>query len=155
MFQNIYFHQNDDFEVKTLFRIKSFQMFTNVSSIQLFGYTLYTVFHLSLCLFYHSAPLGLAAPNVTIVNSTAAFITWLPPERDNGVIIYYEIMRVNPGSGGRNIVNVSLQFSLLMTDMEPYTKYEFRVAASTAGGKTWSNITEVRTLPDSKSHCYS
>ena len=100
-------------------------------------------------LFYFPAPLGLAAPNVT-VNSTAANITWSPPARDNGIIIFYEIRRINPASGERSIVNVSLQFSHSMTDMEPYTKYEFQVAASTTGGKTWSDVTEIRTLEDSE-----
>ena len=100
-------------------------------------------------LFHFPAPLGLAAPNVT-VNSTAANITWSPPVRDNGIIIFYEIRRISAASGERSVVNVGLQFSHSMTDMEPYTKYEFQVAASTTGGKTWSKVTEIRTSEDSK-----
>ncbi|XP_028396319.1 LOW QUALITY PROTEIN: usherin-like [Dendronephthya gigantea] len=94
------------------------------------------------------APLGLTAPNVTVLNSTSVEITWLPPARKNGILLFYEIMRHNLDSGVRKIVNASIQFSLVMTDMKPYLMYGFQLGASTMGGKTWSDVTEVRTFQD-------
>lgn len=92
----------------------------------------------------------MSAPNITILNSTAVEISWLPPARDNGILLFFEVMRVHVQTGERNFVNASLRLSLVMTDMQPYTKYEFQVAASTRGGKSWSNVTEVRTWQDSE-----
>jgi hypothetical protein len=97
-----------------------------------------------------SAPIGLAAPNVTVLNSTSAEITWHPPARHNGILLYYEILRLDVDRNQTHIVNTSLQLSLVVTDMEPYMKYGFQVAASTSGGRTWSDVTEIRTLQDSK-----
>ena len=57
-------------------------------------------------------------------------------------------MRQNIDSGNRKIFNASIQLSLVMTDMKPYVMYSFRLGASTIGGKTWSEATEVRTLED-------
>ena len=62
--------------------------------------------------------------------------------------MYYEIKRIHIESGVETIVNARLKLSLTMKDMEPYMKYEFQVSASTSGGKTWSDVTEVRTLQD-------
>ncbi len=92
---------------------------------------------------------------MTILNSTAAEITWLPPVRHNGILLYYEIRRLDIESGLRKIVNASLLLSLVMTDMEPYIKYGFQVGASTSGGKTWSDFTEIRTLQDSEYFLYN
>ena len=98
-----------------------------------------------------SAPIGVFPPNVTILNSTAAQLTWKPPSRENGILLYYEIRRlhVKSISAIKNfIINASSPLSLTMIDLLPYAKYRFQLAASTKGGKTWSDVTEVRTFED-------
>ena len=97
-----------------------------------------------------SAPIGLSAPNVTILNSTAAEITWLPPACHNGILQYYQIRRVNSLNNVTVVVNNGLRLDLLMTDLVPYTKYLFQVAANTRGGKTWSASQTATTHEDGK-----
>ena len=94
--------------------------------------------------------MGLASPNVTILNSTAAHVTWSPPARDNGILLYYEIMRINLESNISKISNNSLHLYVVMTDLEPYNTYQFQVAAITRGGRSWSPETVVTTSEDSK-----
>ena len=77
-------------------------------------------------------------------------VTWQPPARHNGILLYYEIERLDITRNQTHIVNTSLQLSLVVTDLEPYMKYRFRVGASTSGGKSWSDVTEIRTLQDGK-----
>ena len=59
-------------------------------------------------------------------------------------------MRVNLVNNVTIITNNSLRMYVVMTDLKPYTKYQFQISASTRGGKAWSSVTIATTHQDSK-----
>ena len=93
------------------------------------------------------APSGLAAPNVTVLSSRSILVNWQPPAVPNGMIIFYEVVRVL--SGGDVPINQVLQntteLMALLTGLEPNTLYTLQVICYNDGGSTRSPTVEVFT----------
>ncbi|ESO94175.1 hypothetical protein LOTGIDRAFT_118598, partial [Lottia gigantea] len=117
-----------------------------------------------------SVPEGQRSPNITAINNTALFINWDYPINPNGIIIFYELwMQGMPGPNGiRNpeskrvfvssgqynprVVDTPEENALpppdtnyTVTDLEPFTEYEFQVLAQNDAGKAASPWTVGRT----------
>ena len=86
-------------------------------------------------------------PNVSTLTAVSLFVEWEEPTEPNGVVIQYEVrQREIPFMGsGVFLANVSGDvFAFTVTDLRPFTVYEFSVVAYTAGGGTqseWQNET--------------
>ena len=74
---------------------------------------------------------------VSVVNATSVHLTWSPPLIPYGIIVSYIIL-VEEGLAGGNVTtlvaNSSLGTSNMVTNLLPYTYYNFSVAASTRIG---------------------
>ena len=74
---------------------------------------------------------------VSVVNATSVHLTWSPPLIPYGIIVSYIIL-VEEGPAGGNVTtlvaNSSLGTSNMVTNLLPYTYYNFSVAASTRIG---------------------
>lgn len=86
-----------------------------------------------------AAPLLVAPPLVTMVNSTALKVTWTEPQISNGVIIQYRLKM-----DGKFIYSGLLQVVLLVK-LVPYQAHVFTITACTNGGCTESTEVTGRT----------
>lgn len=96
-----------------------------------------------------SVPSYQPPPTLSSINSTTINISWIEPPKPNGVLVRYEIrQRSSPFSGnGVLIENVSSNvLSVIVTDLQPFTEYEFSVSSFTIIGGTQSNWTRENTL---------
>ena len=93
-------------------------------------------------------PDGLRLPNVTVLNSTAVHVTWEEPALPNGIILGYELRQ--RAVGGETVVFRGIHFTLTVTDLSPFTVYEYRVNARTIAGSGFSPWAQVQTFEDSK-----
>ena len=87
-----------------------------------------------------------------VILSMAILLTWdLPlPEQQNGPIVGYtvRVVRVNGGNTTDFATNSTM---LVVPSLDPYTLYEWRVAAETVlGTGPFSGPLTVQTLPDGK-----
>lgn len=91
---------------------------------------------------------------VSAVNATSVHLTWSPPLYPYGNIVSYTIL-VEEGEVGGNLttilVNASLGTSDTVTDLLPFTHYNFSVAASTRVGTGPYDIISTTTPQASKS----
>ena len=92
-------------------------------------------------------PTSQPAPDVTALGDTELLIQWEAPAEPNGVILEYRIFqRGTPFEGdGEQIatVNETTQ-SYVVDELEPFTRYQFRVESYTEAGGTssaWSDGT--------------
>uniref|UniRef100_A0A3Q3G0M1 Protein tyrosine phosphatase receptor type Q n=1 Tax=Labrus bergylta TaxID=56723 RepID=A0A3Q3G0M1_9LABR len=69
------------------------------------------------------------------ISSTSILVTWVPPLNPNGLITHYAVYGLNLRSN-RALQWVSDTTSILITDLDKYTGYKLRVAASTAVGES-------------------
>ena len=90
---------------------------------------------------YPSAPVGLAKPQLVAVNSSAILAVWKTPVSSNGVIVNYTLFK-----DSLLPVYVGLDFSFTLTNLDPWTIYQFRVQACTSRGCVVSDFASVRTL---------
>lgn len=72
---------------------------------------------------------------VTALSSRSAFLSWEPPpsEEQNGVIINY-VINVTEAESGSVFQLFSSNTSLFVSTLQPYTTYNFLIAASTSVG---------------------
>uniref|UniRef100_A0A8D0L665 Usherin n=1 Tax=Sphenodon punctatus TaxID=8508 RepID=A0A8D0L665_SPHPU len=110
-------------------------------------------------------------PKIQSISSTELAVEWSPPIKPNGIIIRYELYmrgvlqpdgshvppesRVFQNSGWFSPLPVTEsanenaltppQTSTTVTDLEPFTEYEFRVLAVNMAGSTFSDWTSQRT----------
>ncbi|XP_053139313.1 usherin [Hemicordylus capensis] len=110
-------------------------------------------------------------PVIQSISSTEFAVEWDPPKKPNGIIIRYELyMKGTLQSNGSHILPENRVFqssgwfsphpvidsanenaltppltSSKVTDLEPFTVYEFRVLAINMAGSTFSNWTSKRT----------
>ena len=83
-----------------------------------------------------------------MLNSTSVHVTWEQPTLPNGIILRYGL---HQKSGDEETVLFSgVGFSFTVTNLQPYTEYEFRVNASTIAGSGFSEWSLVRTFEDGK-----
>ncbi|KAF7224525.1 receptor type Q [Nothobranchius furzeri] len=75
--------------------------------------------------------------NVTYQNisSTSIFVSWRPPLNPNGMITHYTIYSVNLRTKEAIKFDTNTT-SMMITDLDKYTAYKLRVAASTAVGES-------------------
>ena len=93
-----------------------------------------------------SVPGGLKAPNVTVLSSTSVHLSWEPPALPNGIIIGYGLHQ----SGVPTVLFSGLGFNFTVTNLQPFTIYEFRVNASTIAGSGFSPWSQASTFEDGK-----
>ena len=91
---------------------------------------------------FASAPEGLAPPVLEALSSTSIRATWQPPVKPNGEIYNYTLFEAitndNYFSGNA--------LSAVITGLDHYTLFSFRVRACTARGCATSDASTVRTL---------
>ncbi|XP_063775500.1 usherin [Pseudophryne corroboree] len=85
-----------------------------------------------------SRPVGVQAPEVTILGPYAAKVTWKPPLKANGEILRYEIRIPEP----RVVITDTTLLSYTVTGLIPYTNYSVSVVASSGGGTYIGGSTE-------------
>uniref|UniRef100_A0A8C6X579 Usherin n=1 Tax=Naja naja TaxID=35670 RepID=A0A8C6X579_NAJNA len=110
-------------------------------------------------------------PVIRNISSTELAVEWVPPRKTNGVIITYELyMKGGIQSNGSHVSPENCVFqsngwfnlhpveesihekaltppvtSTVISDLEPFTDYEFRVLSANIAGSTYSNWTLQRT----------
>jgi usherin len=95
-----------------------------------------------------AAPTSQPPPNVATLSDTQLSLTWEAPAEPNGVILGYRIFQREAPfeDDGVQIMNVDAATqSLAVNDLEPFTRYQFRVESYTKEGGTSSEWTEGRT----------
>ena len=88
---------------------------------------------------YASAPFGLAAPTLAAISSTSIMATWSPPLKPNGDIYNYTLYKDN------EIVFSERQLTTVVTGLDHWTEYSFRVQACTSQGCTTSDSSRIKT----------
>lgn len=73
---------------------------------------------------------------------------WEQPALPNGIIVGYGL--IQKSGGAETLLFNGMGFSSTVTNLQPFTVYEFRVNASTIEGSGFSEWTEVMTLEDGK-----
>ena len=81
----------------------------------------------SILLLASSPPLNV---NATTINATAVQISWNQPDMLNGIIRYYTVVYGIDGSSETEELN-STGTTAVVTDLDPFTTYEFYVVAFT------------------------
>ena len=88
-----------------------------------------------------AAPSGVGVPMLTALSSSSIRIDWTPPAMPNGIITMY-IVTVLPA-----MINITtVQTSVTVQNLLPYTLYQVTITACTQAGCTSSMPNEVRTL---------
>ncbi|XP_065600248.1 usherin [Cyrtonyx montezumae] len=87
-----------------------------------------------------AAPALVDPPSLQAVSSTQVNASWAPPQMQNGDITKY-ILKLNNEEyyPGKNL-------GMLISNLQPYTQYDFELVACTAGGCTSSTVQSVRTM---------
>ncbi|KAM7414498.1 hypothetical protein PAMA_019354 [Pampus argenteus] len=69
------------------------------------------------------------------ISSTSILVSWVPPVNPNGRIIHYTVygLKMHSNQALKWVTNTT---TILITDLEKYTGYKLRVAASTAVGES-------------------
>lgn len=91
---------------------------------------------------------------VSAVNATSVYLFWSPPITPYGNVVSYTIL-VKEGIVGRNLTSLVVNSSSLditMTNLLPFTYYNFSVAASTRIG-TGPYETISTTTPQASKTC--
>ncbi|XP_040523225.1 usherin isoform X4 [Gallus gallus] len=87
-----------------------------------------------------AAPALVDPPSLQAVSSTQVNASWAPPQVQNGDITKY-ILKLNNEEyyPGKNL-------QMLISNLQPYTQYDFELVACTAGGCTSSTVQSVTTM---------
>ena len=86
--------------------------------------------------------------------SLSVVIRWHKPQNINGIIVCYIIQRVQgSASVPTNVVKLNASFWMIYNDrdVDPYTKYNYRIVAYTSAGGTPSPYSSV-TTPQSRKY---
>lgn len=80
-------------------------------------------------------PTSQMRPNVSTLTSSSLLVEWVEPEEPNGIVTLYEVrQRSAPFQGdGMFLGNIS-SLAFTVSDLQPFTTYEFSVVAYTGGG---------------------
>ena len=94
-------------------------------------------------------PMGLAAPNLTVLSPSSIQANWAEPDMMNGVILRFELRRIfGPELSLFEIEFSGLGLETTVTGLEPSTLYSFQLFVFNAGGSASSSIVDVLTLED-------
>ncbi len=107
-------------------------------------------------LYLHSAPGGPpTSVTATSINSTAILLTWLSPDRPNGIVTSYTIVYNITHQENTTVAVGGNVYSYLAADLNEYTVYTFSISASTRVGSGPSAHVTTRTDESCKSfHVY-
>ena len=89
---------------------------------------------------FSSAPTGIQAPIrvMPLLGGQTINVTWKPPQRPNGVLIEYKIvvfLVLHPERAPiETTVSDTSILNKIISGLSPFTDYEVRIRASTAGG---------------------
>lgn len=83
-----------------------------------------------------------------MLNSTSAHVTWEQPALPNGIVVGYGLHQKS--GSGETVLFSGMGFSFTVTNLQPFTVYEFRVNASTVAGSGFSEWTRIITFEDGK-----
>ncbi|XP_068168501.1 phosphatidylinositol phosphatase PTPRQ isoform X2 [Antennarius striatus] len=72
------------------------------------------------------------------ISSSSILVNWVPPLNPNGRITHYTVygLKLHSSQALKWVVNTTNTTSMLITDLDKYTGYKLRVAASTAVGES-------------------
>lgn len=88
-----------------------------------------------------AAPSGVTPPILTALSNSSIRIDWVPPSMANGIITMYTVT-ILP-----DMINITtLQTSVTVQNLQPFTLYQVTLLACTQAGCTLSTPSEVRTL---------
>lgn len=80
-------------------------------------------------------PQGIRPPSLTVLNSTAVYLSWTVPSQPNGIVTHYEV-RYHKGLQTPDNSNVTVAARLpsnvlnaTVSGLDPYTDYQFLIAA--------------------------
>ena len=95
------------------------------------------------------SPMGLAAPNLTVLSPSSIQANWEDPIMPNGVILRFELRRLF----GSEMSQFEVEFSGLglettITGLDPNTLYSFQLFVFNAGGSASSSVVNALTLED-------
>nr|XP_019599683.1 PREDICTED: usherin isoform X2 [Rhinolophus sinicus] len=98
-----------------------------------------------------TAPMDLNPPILRVLGAACIEVTWMPPEKPNGVITNYFVHRRPSGLEEETLVYVWSEGALEFTDdaadtLRPFTLYEYQVRAHNSRGSVESLWSAVRTL---------
>ncbi|XP_048585709.1 usherin isoform X2 [Nematostella vectensis] len=127
-----------EFEYAGLLPYNRYEFFVNASNTV--GYILSNIISGTTG---EAAPDGIRPPNVTVLNSTAVMVSWQPPALPNGVLLGYELRQKSGDL--ETVVYRGNGLEKLVTDLKPYTLYQFRINANTSAGPGFGNWTSVVT----------
>ena len=99
------------------------------------------------------APDGVGRPFILSLNSTALNVSWNEPGRANGIIQSYQLIAripVSQSSYALRYFQHGLHFSQIVSNLQPYTNYSFKLAVNGSGGRSESQWQNFTTLQDSK-----
>jgi usherin len=86
----------------------------------------------------------LQAPMFSAVESTHVTLDWLPPALPNGKIILYQVLRMDTPFAVYNTSEANIT-SYTDRQLQPYTKYGYKVRALNSAGGTESQVASVTT----------
>ena len=95
------------------------------------------------------SPMGLAAPNLTVLSPSSIQANWDQPDMPNGVILRFELRRLlDPELAQFEIEFSGLGLETTVTGLEPNTLYTFQLFVFNAGGFASSSVVDALTLED-------
>ena len=95
------------------------------------------------------SPMGLAAPNLTVLSPSSIQANWDEPDMPNGVILRFELRRLfGPELSQSEIEFSGLGLETTVTGLEPNTLYSFQLFVFNGGGFASSSVVDALTLED-------
>ena len=93
-------------------------------------------------------PEGLAPPVLTALSPTSIQVTWAPPSQLNGIILYYELVRVLIPGMGDQVEFTGPDVVAVVLGLTPNTPYSFKLVAYNSGGSVSSDVANITTPED-------
>lgn len=108
-------------------------------------------------LFIFKVPENMSAPALQSLTPTSILVDWSMPEKPNGLIAYYQIERRINGTSNITMVTKVLpeakqQYVDDMSELSPFTVYDYRVIVVNGAGSLGSHWSTVITKSSSKTH---
>ena len=91
-------------------------------------------------------PMGVFAPNLTVLSPSSIEVSWEAPEMPNGVILRYELRRLSQTTFVVDFAG--LDFETTVTGLQPNTLYSFQLLVFNGGGSAASSVVSETTLED-------
>lgn len=110
--------------------------------------------------FIFKVPENMSAPALQSLTPTSILVDWSMPEKPNGLIAYYQIERRINGTSNITMVTKVLpeakqQYVDDMSELSPFTVYDYRVIVVNGAGSLGSHWSTVITKSSSKTHAHT